>query len=148
MNQYKKIILKPMPKPTYNSRRNPHKNFAENQLFKNLRKTHFLWKPTQPTWHTLISQSRIRSLHPHCWIWFSFYKEYDVLYDMIWYDIWYDIWHDMTWYNMIWYIIYDIWYIIHLFDRTESNIIFIWSGKVILGEAKRSRVPISPYLTK
>ena len=30
-------------------------------------------------------------------------------------------------------------YIIHLLDRTETNIIFIWSGiKVILGEAKPS----------
>ena len=28
--------------------------------------------------------------------------------------------------------------IIHLLDRTETNIIFIWSGKVILGEAKPS----------
>ena len=27
-------------------------------------------------------------------------------------------------------------YIIHLLDRTETNIIFIWSGKVILGEAE------------
>ena len=27
---------------------------------------------------------------------------------------------------------------IHLLDRTETNIIFIWSGKVILGEAKPS----------
>ena len=29
-------------------------------------------------------------------------------------------------------------YIIHLLDRTETNIIFIWSGEVILGEAKPS----------
>ena len=29
-------------------------------------------------------------------------------------------------------------YIIHLLDRTETNIIFIWSGKVIMGEAKPS----------
>ena len=29
-------------------------------------------------------------------------------------------------------------YNIHLLDRTETNIIFIWSGKVILGEAKPS----------
>ena len=28
--------------------------------------------------------------------------------------------------------------IIHLLDRTETNIIFIWSGKVILGKAKPS----------
>ena len=28
--------------------------------------------------------------------------------------------------------------IIYLLDRTETNIIFIWSGKVILGEAKPS----------
>ena len=28
--------------------------------------------------------------------------------------------------------------IIHLLDRTERNIIFIWSGKVIMGEAKPS----------
>ena len=28
--------------------------------------------------------------------------------------------------------------IIHLLDRTETNIIFIWSSKVILGEAKPS----------
>ena len=28
--------------------------------------------------------------------------------------------------------------IIHLLDRTETNIVFIWSGKVILGEAKPS----------
>ena len=28
--------------------------------------------------------------------------------------------------------------IIHLLDRTETNIIFIWSGKVILGEEKPS----------
>ena len=27
---------------------------------------------------------------------------------------------------------------IHLLDRSETNIIFIWSGKVILGEAKPS----------
>ena len=27
---------------------------------------------------------------------------------------------------------------IHLLDRTETNFIFIWSGKVILGEAKPS----------
>ena len=27
---------------------------------------------------------------------------------------------------------------IHLLDRTETNIVFIWSGKVILGEAKPS----------
>ena len=27
-------------------------------------------------------------------------------------------------------------YIIHLLDRTETNIIFIWSGKVILDEAE------------
>ena len=27
---------------------------------------------------------------------------------------------------------------IHLLDRTETNIIFIWSGKVILGKAKPS----------
>ena len=27
---------------------------------------------------------------------------------------------------------------IHLLDRTETNIIFIWSGKVILDEAKPS----------
>ena len=25
---------------------------------------------------------------------------------------------------------------IHLLDRTETSIIFIWSGKVILGESK------------
>ena len=29
-------------------------------------------------------------------------------------------------------------YTIHLLDRTETSIIFIWSGKVILGEAKPS----------
>ena len=29
-------------------------------------------------------------------------------------------------------------YIIHLLDRTETNVIFICSGKVILGEAKPS----------
>ena len=29
-------------------------------------------------------------------------------------------------------------YIIHLLDRTETNMIFIWSCKVILGEAKPS----------
>ena len=29
-------------------------------------------------------------------------------------------------------------YNIHLLDRTETNIIFIWLGKVILGEAKPS----------
>ena len=28
--------------------------------------------------------------------------------------------------------------IVHLLDRTETNIIFIWSGKVMLGEAKPS----------
>ena len=35
--------------------------------------------------------------------------------------------------NWIWNI-----YIIHLLERTETNIIFIWSGKVTLGEAKPS----------
>ena len=35
-------------------------------------------------------------------------------------------------------------YIIHLLDRTETNIIFIWSGKVILGEAKPSPNITSP----
>ena len=34
--------------------------------------------------------------------------------------------------------------IIHLLDRTETNIIFIWSGKVILGEAKPSPNIILP----
>ena len=33
---------------------------------------------------------------------------------------------------------------IHLLDRTETNIIFIWSGKVILGEAKPSPNITSP----
>ena len=33
---------------------------------------------------------------------------------------------------------------IHLLDRTETNIIFIWSGKVILGEAKPSPNIILP----
>ena len=28
--------------------------------------------------------------------------------------------------------------IVHLLDRIKNSIIFIWSGKVILGEAKRS----------
>ena len=32
--------------------------------------------------------------------------------------------------------------IIHLLDRTETNIIFIWSGKVILDEAKPSKYDI------
>ena len=35
-------------------------------------------------------------------------------------------------------------HIIHLLDRTETNIIFIWSGKVILGEAKPSPNITSP----
>ena len=34
--------------------------------------------------------------------------------------------------------------IIHLLDRTETNSIFIWSGKVILGEAKPSPNNTSP----
>ena len=34
--------------------------------------------------------------------------------------------------------------IIHLLDRTETNIIFIWSSKVILGEAKPSPNITSP----
>ena len=33
---------------------------------------------------------------------------------------------------------------IHLLDRTETNIIFIWLGKVILGEAKPSPNITSP----
>ena len=33
---------------------------------------------------------------------------------------------------------YKLIYIIHLLERTDTNIIFIWSGKVILGEAKPS----------
>ena len=33
---------------------------------------------------------------------------------------------------------------IHLLDKTETNIIFIWSGKVILGEAKPSPNITSP----
>ena len=36
------------------------------------------------------------------------------------------------------------WNNIHLLDRTKTNIIFIWSGKVILGEAKPSPNITSP----
>ena len=47
-----------------------------------------------------------------------------------------------TYYYIILYTYYIIhlllYYIIHLLERTETNIILIWSGKVILGDAKPS----------
>jgi len=45
-------------------------------------------------------------------IWYMIW--YDMIYDMIWYGmIWYMIWYDMIYDMMIWYMIYDIWYMIY-----------------------------------
>ena len=38
--------------------------------------------------------------------------------------------------SLMTFLLYIYIYIIHLLDRAETNIIFIWSGKVILGEGK------------
>ena len=55
--------------------------------------------------------------------------------------------HVILYYIILYYIILHyiiLYYTIHLLDRTETNIIFIWSGKVILGEAKPSPNITSP----
>ena len=39
-------------------------------------------------------------------------------------------------------------YIIHLLDRTETNIIIIWSGKVMLGEAEFYLIQTKRPLTR